>query len=292
MNIQSLSVVVPGRCVNACRFCVSKLHKEEYIDQIERNLRFRDLYERDFMERLQFARDNGCNTLILTGDGEPVVNKDFLNDFASWNAQIKAPFRWIEVQTSGVTLDEEKLRWLRNKVRVTTISLSLSDVFDPERNQDYNGTPDRIRVDIDRLCSEIKRYDFNLRLSLNLTDAYAGRPTEEIFARCASLGADQVTFRVLYDVDSAVSPEIHQWIQEHRLEAGRVTAIQEFIRSRGRRLERLPFGAVRWSVQGMSCVLDDDCMSTREDAEAIRYLILRANCKLYTKWDDKGSILF
>lgn len=292
MNIQSLSVVVPGRCVNACKFCVSKLHHEEYVDQLEKNLRFRDLYERDFMERLQFARDNGCNTLILTGDGEPVVNKDFLNDFAVWNAMIKDPFRWIEVQTSGVTLDDEKLRWLRNKVRVTTVSLSLSDVFDSDANQACNGTPEKLKVDIDRLCAEIKRYDFNLRLSLNLTDAYADRRVEDIFARCRALGADQVTFRVLYDVDSSVSPEVHAWIGEHRLEAGKVEEIHRHIREKGRKLEKLPFGAMRWSVDGMSCVLDDDCMSTREDTDVIRYLILRANCKLYTKWDDRGSVLF
>ena len=292
MNIQSLSVVVPGRCLNACKFCVSKLHREEYVDQIEKNLRFRDLYERDFMERLQFARDNGCNTLILTGDGEPVVNKEFLNDFASWNAQISAPFRWIEIQTSGVTLDDEKLRWLRNKVRVTSISLSLSDVFDNGRNQDYNGTPDKIKIDIDQLCSEIKRYDFNLRLSLNLTDHYNAVGVASIFERCAALGADQVTFRVLYDVESSVSPEIHQWIKEHRLVASKVAEINDYIRRQGRKLERLPFGSLRYSVQSMSTVLDDDCMSTAEDVDAIRYLILRANCKLYTKWDDRGSILF
>lgn len=292
MNIQSLSVVVPGRCVNACKFCVSKLHKEEYVDQIDRNLRFRDLYERDYMERLQFARDNGCNTLILTGDGEPVVNKDFLNDFASWNVQIANPFRWIEVQTSGVTLDDEKLRWLRNKVRISTISLSLSDVFDNQRNQDYNGTPEKIKIDIDWLCKEIKRYDFNLRLSLNMTDAYNQRSPQEIFDRCAALGADQITFRVLYDVESAVSPEIHQWIKDHRAAAAVIEGINTHIRGHGRKLERLPFGALRYAVQGMSCVLDDDCMSTAEDVEAIRYLILRPNCKLYTKWDDKGSVLF
>lgn len=292
MNIQSLSVVVPGRCVNACKFCVSKLHREEYVDQIEKNLRFRDLYERDFMERLQFARDNGCNTLILTGDGEPVVNKEFLNDFASWNVQIPKPFRWIEIQTSGVTVDDEKLRWLRNKVRVTSISLSLSDVFDSAANREINGSPAKIAVDIDRLCSEIKRYDFNLRLSLNLTDRYDSRPVAAIFERCRELGADQVTFRVLYDVESSVSPEVHQWIKAHRLDPARVEAIKDYIRGNGRKLERLPFGALRYSVHGMSTVLDDDCMSTREDAEAIRYLILRANCKLYTKWDDRGSILF
>ncbi len=33
------------------------------------------------------------------------------------------------------------------------------------------------------------------------------------------------------------------------------------------------------------------CVSKKVDG-TIRYLILREDCKLYTKWDDKGSILF
>ena len=292
MNIQSLSVVVPGGCPNACKFCVSKLHRDDYANQIDRNLRFRDLYERDYMERLQFARDNGCNPLILPGDGEPICNPDFLTDFAGWNARISAPFRWIELQTSGVTLGDEKLRWLRNTVRVSTIALSLSNVFSDEGNRAYNGTPERLQVNIAALCAEIKRYDFNLRLCLNLTDVYDGRTAEEIFARCRELQADQVTARVLYDVESAFSPEIHEWIVAHRAGGKAVADIQEHIRGTGRKLEKLPFGTVRYAVGDLSCVLDADCMSTSEDAAAIRYLILRPNCKLYTKWDERGSLLF
>ena len=113
MEVQSLSVCVPGGCPNNCKFCVSQMHPSPYIDQIEKNTRFRDLYERDYMRRLQFARDNGCNTVILTGDGEPLMNDRFLKDFAHWNGTIQSPFRWVEIQTSGVTLDDEKLRFLR-----------------------------------------------------------------------------------------------------------------------------------------------------------------------------------
>src|SRR5574343_501109 len=129
MNVQSLSIVVPGGCPNKCKFCVARMHQSPYQDHIERNLRFRRLYQEDYMERLAFARDNGCNTAILTGDGEPIYNVDFLNDFAQWNARIPSPFRWIEVQTSGVGLNEEKLRWLRDTIRVSTVSLSLSSAF-------------------------------------------------------------------------------------------------------------------------------------------------------------------
>ena len=42
MVIQSLSVAVPAPCPNACGFCVSRMHSEDYPDHIEKNKRFRE----------------------------------------------------------------------------------------------------------------------------------------------------------------------------------------------------------------------------------------------------------
>jgi molybdenum cofactor biosynthesis enzyme MoaA len=297
LEIQSLSVCVPTGCPNKCKFCVSRMHNSPYIDQIKSNLAFYDLYERDFCKRLQFARDNGCNTAILTGEGEPLLDKNYLKMFSHWNESISDPFRWIEVQTSGVTLDDDMLRFIRNTVGVTSISLSLSDMFDDDSNQEMNGTPDNMKVVIKHLCAEIKRYDFNLRLSLNMTDAYEKRfhlrldCVEQLFKRAKELGADMVTFRQLY-LSGDPSLEQNKWIESHRASQNLMTSIDETIKGRGRVLERLPFGVLRYSLDGMSLVVDDDCMATHETKAAMKYLVLRPNCKLYTRWDDEGSILF
>jgi len=73
------------------------------LNQIEKNLRFRDLYERDFVRRLQFARDNGCNTAMLTGNGEPArPTATFSRTSPTGTRVVESPFRWIELQTSGV----------------------------------------------------------------------------------------------------------------------------------------------------------------------------------------------
>jgi hypothetical protein len=58
------------------------------------------------------------------------------------------------------------------------------------------------------------------------------------------------------------------------------------------KLERLPFRAFKYDVNGISTVIDDDCMATDFNNESLRYLILRENCKLYSKWDTKGSLVF
>ena len=298
IEVQSLSICVPSGCPNNCKFCVSRMHASPYTNQIEKNVRFFDLYERDYMRRLQFARDNGCNTVILTGDGEPLLNRSFLKSFAHWNSSISSPFRWIELQTSGVTLDDEALRFLRNTVGVSTISLSLSNIFDSDSNANMNGTPDKLRVDIDRLCSEIKNYDFNLRLSLNMTDAYEKRfygvpvelTVEMILERAKKLEANQVTFRKLYVSGDREIPQ-NKWIAEHAASDDLLVALRIYIREKGRVLEQLPFGAIRYSIDGISVVSDDDCMS-EEVKPVMKYLVLRPNCKIYTKWDDTGSLLF
>jgi hypothetical protein len=53
----------------------------------------------------------------------------------------------------------------------------------------------------------------------------------------------------------------------------------------------LEFGQIRYDLMNISFVIDDDCMNTKSKNE-LKYLILREDCKLYTKWDSKGSLLF
>lgn len=218
MKIQSLSVVVPNKkCINNCRFCVSRMHESPYKNMMDENLPFFDLYQRDYIKRLEFARDSGCNTVMLTGNSEPQQNRSFLQAFGTMNNNLSKPFRWIEMQTTGVLLDESYLRFLRNHVGVSTISVSLS-AFDNDINAGYNGTLLQLKVDLHKLCALIKKYDFNLRLPINMTDYFSGRSPEEIltYAR-QELKADQATFRVLYtstDDESAKTPQ-DKWILEH-----------------------------------------------------------------------------
>lgn len=294
MKIQSLSVVVPNKkCINNCRFCVSRMHESPYKNMMDENLPFFDLYQRDYIKRLEFARDNGCNTVMLTGNSEPQQNRSFLQAFGTMNNNLSKPFRWIEMQTTGVLLDESYLRFLRNHVGVSTISVSLS-AFDDDINAEYNGTLPQLKVNLRKLCALIKKYDFNLRLSVNMADYFTGRSPEEIltYAR-QELLADQVTFRVLYTSTDDVNAQTQQdkWILEHGASPETLDAIKKYVTEKGRALEILEFGAVKYSVMGMSTVIDDDCMST-VPKESLKYVILQPNCKLYSKWDDPASLIF
>lgn len=289
MKIQSLSVVVPAKqCINNCKFCVARMKEEPYKNQFDANLPFYHLYQDDYLKRLAFARDNGCNTVMLTGNAEPQQNRAFLKDFGTLNRQLERPFRWIEMQTTGRLLDDPYLRFLRNHVGVSTISLSICS-FDDIKNGETCQMKEP--VDLHHLCHEIKRYDFNLRISVNLTDEFNHMGAEEIIDYCKNeLKADQITFRVLYQSDENTDQD--KWIDEHTVKPELIEEIKEYIRRFGRPLERLVFGAMKYSIKGMSVVLDDDCMATATDKEELKYLILRPNCKLYSKWDDPASLIF
>lgn len=294
MRIQSLSVVVPAKnCINNCKFCVSRMHCEDYKNQMDDNLPFFDLYLKDYLKRLEFARHNGCNTVMLTGNAEPQQNRKFLTYFGMFIQMMHDPFQWVEMQTTGVTLNRNYLRFLRNHVGVNIISLSVSS-FDDEENREIIGMS--TCFSLKQLCKEIKEYDFGLRLSLNMTDAFAeyALNPQELFAYCHdTLGADQVTLRQMY-ADDSDTPQA-QFVQAHAID---LAPFVSYVMQNGRPLATLPYGAIKYSVHGMSVVIDADCMAkdrsgkSPEDGENYKYLILRPDCKLYSQWDDPASLIF
>lgn len=295
MKIQSLSIVVPtNKCINNCKFCCAHMEKENYKNQMDENLPFYDLYQEDYLNRLEFARDNGCNTVMLTGNGEPQQNRSFLQKFGTLNKMLEKPFRNIEMQTTGVLLDENYLRFLRNHVKVSTISLSISSLNN-EKNAEYNGTNKNLIVDIEKLCKLIKKYDFNLRVSINLTDEFnyflnnyskIGGLFDILYI---NLGADQVTFRKLYVSNNKTIQD--KWIKEHKLNYEAYEHLQFYLKNNGKKIGTLETGTIKYQIGEMSVVLDEDCMS-QDLKDVYKYLILRPDCKLYSLWNTKASLIF
>lgn len=273
------------------------MHCENIPNLIDINNPDFQLYKKDYIKRLNFARDNGCNTVMLTGSSEPQQNKHFLHFFSQINKTLDKPFRWIELQTTGVLLDDNYLTFLRETVDVNVISLSVS-AFDDVVNRQYTRMPEGVLVDLKSLCKKIKNHGFILRLSINLTD-YFNRykkttiPTynsTEFFKDIKEqFNPDQITFRILYANNDG--SEQSNWVSEHSCDKDSVRILSEYIKSCGTPLEKLPYGRIKYSFEGTSVVIDDDCMS-KSSTEDYKYLILQPNCKLYSRWDDTASLIF
>jgi sulfatase maturation enzyme AslB (radical SAM superfamily) len=294
MKIQSLSISVPsptkkGKCINNCKFCCSNSHEQKYENCL--NLDNFTWGEKDYLTRLYAAKEKGVDTIILTGEIEPLQNKSFINKFVKLNNSMNNPFRNIELQTTGVFLNEENLEWLRNYVGVTTISLSVNDLFDDERNSEIIGIPNKLKFKISELASLIKKFRFNLRLSINMV-AKPNFDYINIFKKAKELNANQITIRRLWD--NGTNSVEDNWIRENKVSDIEINNIINFIVDNGRKLHKLTSGAYVYTIDGMSTVVDLDCMDDqeKEDDEIIRYLILRENGRLYTHWDDDGSLWF
>jgi len=269
-------------------------------------------YESNFnkfqiQKRIKWAVMNGINTCIITGTGEALQNKPFLYALTDIFKELDHPFPNVEFQTSGVLLTAaDNIQHLRD-LGVNTISLSVSDVYD-NFNTEIIGMPPSLRFDLKELCQRIKYEGFNLRLSLNMTKYYDDCTPKDLINRCKHLGADQVTFRKLYFADD--NSEQTQWVKQNSCEK-LLDEIKYYIQgipmeitnvggfklpkpgrpANGTLLYKLPFGASVYSINGMSTVIDADCMSKQND-EALKYVILRENGKLYARWDDEGSLIF
>ena len=285
MNIQSLSIVVPtGECWNHCPFCVSRMHSEEYGESVF-DANFLEAPE-GYLNRMQFVRDEGCNSMIITGTAEPQQNMQFINSLLRWNSRLRTPFYNITLQTTGSGLKKESLA-IMAKLGLTTLSLSISS-FNAERNAEIIGMPHKVKTDFYQVLKWAKELNLVTRASVNLTDEFTAHMPEDYFAWAARNGFDQLTFRRIYAEGMS---EEYEWVSEHSFPVVKLNEIDQYIRQNGTPILRLPYGLMKYSVNGISTVLDDDCMS-KQSIDDLKYAILRPNGHLYSRWDDPGSLIF
>ena len=307
MNIQSLSICVPAKkCINDCKFCCSKMHGGDYED------RFTPIgstmsYIEDMKKRLQYARDNGCNTLMLTGNNEPQQNKEFLRVLGVVNQILNNPFKNIEIQTSGAFIDEDMLDFLKG-VGVTTIAVSVACIDSDGSNRSIIQTPDK-NLQLDVLCRNIKARNFNLRICLNMNDLMIYEISQidsinyfqpdvigaidKVINICTEFGADQITCRALWTSEDGTKQA--DWIKSNvtKKSFDFIDGFKRLIKSTGKYLDTLEYGADRYDFRGFSVVVDEDSMAQSDKKkESVKYLILRPDGHLYTKWDTKASLLF
>jgi hypothetical protein len=293
MNIQTISIVVPTKgCVNKCKFCVSRMHDNPYEDTPFDSFQIK--------KRIKWAVMNNVNTCILTGTGEALQNKKFLKNIADLLFEMNHPFPNIELQTSGVFLLSQDYDYisLLQMLGVNTVSISVSDIFDDKNNMDIIGTPERLKFKLSELTSFLKSKGMNIRLSLNMTSAFEHSEDShlsplslpiQILSQCKKLGADQITFRKLFESGDESDQSV--WVRKNKCSNKTVDYISEYIKCTGTSLYQLPFGSMVYSIMNMSTVIDDNCMN-KDSFQSLKYVILREDGKLYSQWDDNGSLIF
>lgn len=284
MNIQSLSIVVPtGECWNHCKFCVSRQHCEEYGENIvsAQNI------PQSYLNRIAFVRDEGCNSMILTGTAEPQQNLPFIYALLDKNQQLRKPFYNISLQTTGTNLNPEEIGKLA-AAGITTLALSVSSL-DDKRNWDIISAPEKVRtMKLVDLITCAKKNNMNVRVCLNLTSEFIEQKPGPLLFWAKRYKVDQVTFRKIY---KSGENEEAKWIETHEFPEKRMSYYSGYVKDNGVPIVRLPYGFIQYSVHGVSVVVDDNCMS-KGIIDEMKYAILRPNGHLYSRWDDTGSLIF
>lgn len=279
LNVRSLSIVVPTKqCVNSCKFCVSKLHPHDYPD-----LSREDTFEEKYFNILERLSTAGAHIAILTGEGEPLQNKRFLEIFGRLNKQLKEPL-YIELQSSGVMLSDENLKFLKETVGANLISLSVTDLMNDKNNMNIIGVHPKLSFNLADISKRIKAAGLMLRYSLNLIKVYDNYDLEDMFDHMKSNGIDQVTFRILFSEGEC---EIDKWIKQNSVSKEFINKMYDYVKNNGKILGTMP---TRYSVKGMSVCIDDDCMG-RKEIQQMRYLIIRPDGNIYTKWDSTEKFI-
>lgn len=285
-QVQSLSIVVPSWCLNNCLFCVSKMdiRKNSYKNTFDN---ITDL-ENEYIKRFEFAIQNNCDSIILTGQWEPVLNKTFLLRFGKIFEPYKKKFKKIELQTSWTTLTLEYLQILIEQIWITGISLSITD-FSNKNNSIYQQTPTKYIVNLKKLCKEIKSMWLNLRISINMTDRLNKYEIKKIFDKCKEFWTDQITFRLLYKSKTKCDQNI--WIDKHNISKEKYLEIKKYIKLNWKNIWKTIYWNRIYLLNNMWCIIDDDSMNSKKKIKN-KYLILRENAKLYSLWNDPSSIVF
>ncbi len=293
---QSLSIDVPWICPNACKYCVSAMHSEDLWETVNGKKSY-EKFRQSYIDRMSWVKDEWTDTLMLTGWlSDPIVNSSFLKFIGSVNKELwDKAFKKVEIQTSGILIDDEKLQLLED-IWVKTIAFSLSSL-DNEENSEISWIKKNIRFDINTLCRKIKDKGFNLRLCFNLSDSYDkffGDGSEKeilnFFENCEAMWADQITFRELYMSGESV---IDKWIKGHEFDKSLLKKIQQYIKTHGKTITKLPFWQLLYSINNkISTVIDDDCMDTKNISGTQKFSIIRPNGKLYSHWDDEWTLIF
>jgi hypothetical protein len=236
---------------------------------------------------MQFARDAGCDSMILTGVTEPQQNFDFIYNLLKLNKTLRTPFYNITLQTCGTMIDSSEFP-LMSLEGITTLALSISS-FDDQRNWDIIQAPAKVRTcKLRELIWAAKESGMNVRACVNLTDEFNDYTSKDFFNWAIATNVDQLTFRKIYAEGN--TPQA-QWVRAHQFDPDKWSAIKNYVKYEGTPIRLLPFGAILYDVSGIGVVVDDDCMA-KKNIEEVRYYVLRANNKLYSLWDAKGSLVY
>ena len=275
----SAQIVVPYKeCINNCMFCIS------CMNPVAKNIKFIESKELEvsYIKKLKYLKDIGCKNVVITGDNEPLMNKNFLLFFSATLNQAGVRFDNIEIQTSGVFLNEYLLSFLRNKIHINLVCISVASL-NVNINANIMGFRNELIYDFNKISYYIHQTNIKLRITIIMTNWFNKyeNDIEKLFKDIFSLfKPNQITFKILKN--TSVPSDVHYWIENHSASINTIKNLSDFL-SVNTKVISFYAGMNIYEYMGMSIMLDNDCMKAKLE-KGYRYLILLPNGKLRESW--------
>lgn len=285
ISIKPLYIHVPGQaCATPCAYCMTRSYMLRPSSCLDENSPRYVLCKQDFYKRMAFARDVGCNAIFIVGDCEPQKNRAFLERITIINNMLARPFRIIELTTTGRNLTKEYLYFLRSVIGVTTIDLNVA-AFDDTLNQELAGMINEdAKVELVPLTHMIKDLTFNLHLHVYLSkyfERYREDPTQ-FFKDCEGKYCAQ--YLSIHN-----TPAPNDWLKSKAGSSTMQENVENYIKSRGTFLAEFPSYADVYALNNLIILMDPP---NEKNATMLDGLILQTDGHLYSKWDEKTSLVF
>jgi molybdenum cofactor biosynthesis enzyme MoaA len=305
MKVQTLSIIVGDTSCNAhCPFCVSRMTPKCGVDD-KKSFNLRNL-----KKACQFAKDSGVSTILLTGKGEPMLEKNYDEMMSVLSVINEYSFPFVEVQTNGTKLLEMDGKILNKmwEMGVTTFSISCVH-YETKRNREiYNFK----YPNLDQLVAYLHKMGFSVRLSCILLKGYVDTVEKLVsfIQKCKEWKVEQFTARpVINAIDKKEilglneedeKKKIYTWTKKHLLPPSVHKAMLKEVMSGDylnpkKRVEtyvllKLMHGAVVCDYDGQNVCMST-CLTHNSNPEEIRQLIYFPDGHIRYDWKKIGAIL-
>lgn len=278
MRAQNLTISVPNRgCDKNCPYCISRMTGYTITNW--------NLMIQNYPKVIKLAEAANVTNVLLTGKGEPCLNKGELCALLIWFKDFP-----LELQTNG--------RWLSNNIdgirEMAGYGLNVLAISVDSLEEMYQ---------LRKVVNSCHRNGVVARITLNVTDKLRAGIVElsTMINGAREMEVDQLTIRKIiaprklvntqaaYDTKDWIEKNVHPDHYVHLMKQLQDLAHDQIP------VREILFDHERISVydfDGLAVTAFEYCIQEHSGSEDIRSLIFEEDGHVYTAWNSKASILF
>lgn len=290
MGKYSLFSIVAGThaCNARCPFCISRMTPSQGVSE-----RLSPVNWRNFHIAARLAENDGVDTAMITGKGEPSLYPTQITEYLDALKQHDIPL--VELQTNGIVFmerpgeyDKHLSNWYENGL--TTMAVSIVH-HDPAVNRGIYSPHKNAYMDLPGLIGKLHDKGYSVRLACVMHNGGIDSPQELDgmidFARRYTV--EQLTLRPINAPNVSMDAMVSSWVRCHALDDAKRTCLEERLDASGTLLQTTSYGARIYDVRGQNVCLTNSLTSPVKDC--VRQLIFFPDGHIRYDWQHEGAVI-